>query len=133
MKNLNFKHAIISSLIIYVIGISSYLGSYFVPFMEDQELQANLVLMVAVVPAVLFGAYLYYRKGYMTNGLSLGVVMFLGAMFLDAIITVPLFIMPHGGNHLSFFGDPGFWFIAIEYVGVVVLYSAIRLRRITLS
>jgi len=133
MKNLHVKQATLSSLVVYIIGITAYVGSYFVPFMEDQELQANLVLMVALVPAVLLGTHLYYRKGYMTSGLSLGVVMFLGAMVLDATITVPFFIMPYGGNHLSFFGDPGFWLIAVEYVAVVVVYSKFKLRRVTTS
>ncbi len=129
MKNLNLKHALFSSLVVYVIGITTYVGSYFVPILEDQELQANLVLMVAIVPAVLLGTYLYYRRGNMTNGLLLGVVMFLGAMVLDAIITVPFFIMPYGGTHLSFFGDPGFWLIGLEYIVVVFAYSKFNRRQ----
>ena len=126
MKNLDLTHAAISSLLVYVIGIAAYLGSFFIPVMEDQEFQANLVLMVAIVPAALLGARNYYAKGYTTNGLLLGVTMFLGAMILDACITVPVFIIPSGGSHLSFFGDPGFWFIAIEYVSIVVAYSRFK-------
>ena len=131
MKNLNFKHALISSLVIYIIGIIAYLGSYFVPILEDQELQANLVLMFAIVPAVLLGSILYYRRGHATSGLPLGVAMFLGAMILDAVITVPFFIIPYGGNHLSFFSDPGFWLIALEYVAVVIAYSKFKSNQVT--
>ena len=112
----------------YLLGITAYAGSFFVPLMEDQELQANLVLMVAIIPVVLLGAHLYYRRGHVTHGLPLGIVMFMGAMVLDAIITVPLFIMPGGGDHRSFFGDPGFWLIGVEYVALVIIYSKIRLR-----
>ena len=129
MRKLNLKHAFISSIVIYVLGIIAFVGSYFVPVMENLELQANLVLMVAIIPAVSLGSHLYYRKGHPTNGLPLGLIMFLGAMVLDAIITVPLFIMPYGGTHLSFFTDPGFWLIALEYVLVVVIYSKLRLRQ----
>ena len=128
MKNLNFKHALISSLVVYILGITAYMGSYFVPVMEDQALQANLVLMFAIVPAALLGSILYYRRGYLTSGLPLGLVMFLGAMVLDAIITVPLLIMPYGGTHLTFFSDPGFWLIALEYIMVVMVYSKFKLR-----
>ena len=129
MENLNLKHVLFSSLIVYIIGITAYVGSYFVPILEDQELQANLVLMVAIVPSVLLGTYLYYRRGNITNGLLLSAVMFLGAIVLDAIITVPFFIMPYGGTYLSFFIDAAFWLIAFEYVAVVFVYSKFKLRQ----
>ena len=128
MKNLNVKHALISSVVVYLIGITSYIGSYFIPLLDDQDLQANLVLMIAIIPAVVIGANLYYRKGYATKGLLLGTVMFLGAMILDALITVPFFVMPYGGSYQSFFGDPGFWLIAIEYVAVVIIVSKLKFR-----
>ncbi|MEL6556995.1 MAG: DUF5367 family protein [Bacteroidota bacterium] len=130
MKSLILKHALLSSLLVYMIGIIAYTGSFFMPILADQYLQANLVLMVAIIPAVLVGCYFYYRRGHRTNGLLLGVVMFLGAMVLDAIITVPFFIMPEGGTHLSFFGDPGFWLIAVEYVAVVFIYSKTKRRQL---
>ena len=118
----------ISSLVVYLIGITSFILSYFIPLLDDKDLQANLVLMITIIPAVLIGANLYYRKGYHTKGLQLGIMMFLGAMTLDALITVPFFIIPYGGSYLSFFGDPGFWLIAIEYVAVVTLVSKLKYR-----
>lgn len=122
MKNINLKHVIISCLVIYGLGIVSFVGSYFVPIMKDPDLQANLVLMAALIPAAYTGAYLYYRRGNTTHGVVLGSVLFLSAIVLDAIITVPVFIIPNGGNHLTFFGDPGFWLIGVEYVVIVAAY-----------
>ena len=118
----------ISSLVVYLIGITSYIVSYFIPLLDDKDLQANLVLMIVLIPAVLIGANLYYRRGYSTKGLLLGTVMFIGAMILDALITVPFFIIPYGGSYLSFFGDPGFWLIAIEYVAVVAIVSKLKYK-----
>ena len=129
MKKLNLKHALLSSLIVYIIGISAYIGSYYIPILEDEALQANLILMVAIVPAVILGTFLYYRRGHETNGLLLGVTMFLGAMVLDAAITVPFFIMPYGGTHMTFFSDPGFWLIALEYIAIVFFYAIIKGRQ----
>lgn len=126
MKNLNFKHMMISSATVYVLGITAYVGSFFVPLMENAELQANVVLMVAIVPAATFGAHLYYRKGHTTHGLALGGMMFIGAMILDTVITVPVFIIPSGGDHLSFFSDPGFWLIGIVYVITVAAYAKFK-------
>lgn len=122
MNNLNVKSAVISTTIVYVIGVSAFLGSFFIPIMNDVELQANLALMLAIIPASLLGAKIYYQKGYTTNGFTLGAFMFFITMILDAIITVPLFVIPNGGSHVAFFTDPGFWLIAVEYIGVVGLF-----------
>lgn len=126
MRNLNLKDAAFSALVVYIIGIAAFIGSYFLPIMDDPDLQANIVLMIVIVPAAIAGSSLYYRKRHATNGLTLGAVMFLGAIILDAIITVPVFILPMGGDHLSFFGDPGFWLIGLVYIGTVVGYWALK-------
>lgn len=130
MKNLNLKRALLSSLIVYVLGILAFLSSFYVELMSDPELQANLVLSIVIIPAAILGAKFYYRRQNGTNGFTLGSIMFLSAMILDAIITVPLFVIPAGGNHLSFFTDPGFWMIAVIYIGTVVIYSKVLLVRI---
>ena len=122
MKNLHLKSAAISTVIAYVLGVASFISSFFVPILSDPELQANLVLMISIIPAAAFGAYLYYRKGHQTPGFVLGAAMFFGTMLLDALITVPVFIIPNGGSHLEFFTDPGFWLIGVEYVAVVAVY-----------
>ncbi len=122
MKTLNLKHAGISSLMVYAIGILAFVGSYFVPLMENPDLQANIVLMVAIAPAAFVGAHLYYRRGHTIHGGLVGATMFTGAIVLDALITVPVFIIPNGGTYRTFFGDPGFWLIGLEYIVVVVLY-----------
>ncbi|MEM1321909.1 MAG: DUF5367 family protein [Bacteroidota bacterium] len=126
MKSLQVKSALIASFIAYTLGVSAFLGSFFVPLMSDPEVQANLVLAIAIVPAALLGARFYYRKGHSTSGFVLGAAMFFVTMILDALITVPLFVLPAGGDHLSFFTDPGFWFIGLEYVLTVAIY-----RRVT--
>lgn len=126
MKKLSIKHAAVSAAAVYLIGILVFIGSFYVTIMEDPELQANLALMVAILPAAYFGAFLYYRRGHQTHGFVLGLALFASAIVLDAIITIPVFIMPYGGTHASFFGDPGFWLIGFEYVAAVVAYWQFR-------
>jgi hypothetical protein len=126
MKNIHFKSATISALIVYVIGVSAFVGSYFFPVMADADLQANWVLSIVLIPAATLGAHIYYRKGHQTNGFVLGIAMFLVAMVLDAIITVPFLIIPNGGSYVSFYTDPGFWLIAVEYTSVVAAYWQIE-------
>ena len=126
MKNLHLKSAIIAAVIVWVIGVSAYVASYFVPVLSDPDKQANWVLTLVLIPAAMLGAHIYYRKGHQTNGFVLGAVMFFVAMILDALITVPFFIMPYGGNYVSFFLDVGFWLLAIEYISVVAAYWQIE-------
>ena len=126
MKNVNFKSVLISATIVWTMGVTAFIASYFVPILSDPDLQANWVLSIVLVPAAIIGAHIYYRKGYKTNGFVLGFYMFLVAMVLDAIITVPLFIMPYGGNHVSFFTDPVFWLLAVEIISVVAAYWQIE-------
>ena len=125
MKKLNVLEASISSLIVYAIGIMFFTGSYYLPLMADQDLQANLILMIGMIPAGFIATRYYYRKANSTNPVILGVSMFLGAMVLDALITVPFFIIPLGGNHFTFFSDPGFWLIGLEYILVIVFSNRI--------
>jgi len=131
MKNLNVKHAAISSIIVYILGILAFVGSYFIPIMNDTELQANLVLAIAIIPAAYLGAHIYYKKRHSTHGFVLGIAMFSAAIILDAAITVPLFIIPNGGSHLSFFGDPGFWLIGLEYILAVMAYWRFKVVKTT--
>ncbi len=126
MKNINLKSAAISAIIIWTIGIIAFVASYFFPLIPDADQQANWVLSIVLIPAALIGAHIYYRKGYQTNGFLLGAAMFLITMVLDAIITVPFFIMPYGGTYKSFFLDLGFWLIALEYISVVAAYWQIE-------
>ena len=126
MKNIQIKNIFISAVIVWTIGLTAFVASYFVPLMSDADLQANWVLSLTLIPSAALGAHIYYRNGHKTNGFVLGSYMFLVTMILDALITVPVFIVPYGGDHISFFTNLGFWLIAAEYVSVVAAYWQIE-------
>ena len=126
MKNIQIKNIFISAVIVWTIGLTAFVASYFVPLMSDADLQANWVLSLTLIPSAALGAHIYYRNGHKTNGFVLGASMFLVTMILDALITVPVFIVPYGGDHISFFTNLGFWLIAAEYVSVVAAYWQIE-------
>lgn len=126
MKNIQIKSIFISAVIVWTIGVTAFVASYFVPLMSDADLQANWVLSLTLIPSAALGAHIYYRNGHKTNGFVLGASMFLVTMILDALITVPVFIVPYGGDHISFFTNLGFWLIAAEYVSVVAAYWQIE-------
>ncbi|MEK6477461.1 DUF5367 family protein [Catalinimonas sp. 4WD22] len=125
---MNIKRLFFAAAIAWVLGVSAYTVSFFFNILEDAEFQANLVLMLALIPSAIVGTRFYYRQENITNGFVFGAGMFGIAMCFDALITVPVFIMPMGGSYLAFFGDPGFWLIAFEYILVVGLYTLWRKR-----
>ncbi|MGB5203272.1 MAG: DUF5367 family protein [Eudoraea sp.] len=125
---MEIKKALIAAAIVWTLGVTAYILSDFVKIVDNPDLQANVVLTLALIPSAILGTKFYYKNGAHTNGFKLGVFMFLIAICLDAIITVPVFIIPAGGDHHSFFSDPGLWFIGLEYILVVGIYAAFRLK-----
>jgi len=119
--------AILLGIAIWIIAILFYSISYAIPILEDPDTQANFVLFVVLMPLVWFACSLYYKKERDTHGVLVGQTMLLTAVALDALITVPLFVMPHGGNHYSFFTSIGFWIIAFEFLLVATLYWYARM------
>ena len=124
---MKIKRAIVIGMAIWIIGILLYLISYSVPLLDNLETQANLVLFIAIIPLVWIGSHFYYKKEDKTHGYLVGQTMLLTAVALDAIITVPLFVIPRGGSHFSFFTSIGFWIIAAEFLVVATLYWYARI------
>ena len=116
------QRAILLGIAIWIIAILFYSISYAIPILENLHTQANVVLFVVVMPLVWFGCYFYYKKDNKTHGLKVGQTLLLTAVALDALITVPLFVLPNGGSHYSFFTSVGFWIIAFEFLLVASLY-----------
>ena len=119
---MKIKRAIVLGTIIWSIGILLYSLSYYVPILENPEAQAKLVLFVAVMPLVWLGCGFYYKKDSQTHGYLVGQALLLTAVALDALITVPFFVIPKGGSYDSFFTGLGFWIIAIEFLLVATLF-----------
>ena len=119
---MKLTRAILLGIIIWIIGILFYSISYSVSILENADTQANVVLFIVVMPLVWFGCHFYYKKDNTTHGLKVGQTLLLTAVALDALITVPFFVIPNGGSHYSFFTSLGFWIIAFEFFAVATLY-----------
>ena len=122
-----FKAIIIGGFI-WILGSSFYTASYFLPFLEDVELQANLVLAVAIIPNAWLGAHLFYKWEHEMSGFRFGIIALVSAISLDALITVPWVIIPMGGTYLEFFSAPAFWLIAAEYFLIIVIYWNLKVK-----
>jgi hypothetical protein len=115
--------AVIIGVIIWIFGVAAFSLSFYVPILENLELQANLALFIVVIPLVWLGSKQYYKKDNKTHGMWVGITFFGVAAILDALITVPLLVVPKGGNHYIFFSDPGFWLIGGVFITTAILYA----------
>ena len=118
--------AFLTGIAIWILGVSFYSISFYVPLMKDLGQQSNIVLFVVVMPLVWIGSSFYYKKDKTTHGYKVGQTFLLTSVALDALITVPFFMIPNGINHYQFFTSLGFWLIALEFIMIVVLYYYIR-------
>lgn len=124
---------ILIGVVIWILGVSSYTISFYIPIMKDAEMQANLVLFLSVIPLVWFGSALYYQAETKTPGYKVGQTFLLVSAALDALITVPLFMVPNGVDHLTFFTSFGFWLVAFEFICIAALYYYIKVYSKTIK
>ncbi|MCX2718803.1 DUF5367 family protein [Lentiprolixibacter aurantiacus] len=123
------KRAISIGVAIWFLAVFAFTLSFYIPLLEDYELQANLVVGLVLIPLTWFGAHLYYRAEQKSPGLKIGLAMLLTGVILDATVTVPLLVIPAGGSYYQFFTDISFWIIAILYLSVVSLYHRIKMSK----
>ena len=120
--------AVAAGILVWVLGALVYAASYFMPLMDDLDLQSNIALSISLIPFAWIGASIYYRKDDKTHGILVGSIMVLSAIILDGFITVPFMIIPYGGSYSSFFMAPGFWMIAFEYLMIIILYWRLKVK-----
>jgi uncharacterized membrane protein len=74
---------------------------------------------------------LFYFKGKKIKrnareGLSLGLILVITGVILDAIITIPLWIIPQGGSYSSFLSDPYLIAGLIEVVIISIITGSVK-------
>lgn len=114
--------SILHAILVWVLGVSFYLGSYYVPILENQEQQANIVLAIGIIPSALLATYLYYRKRKMKPAV-LALTFVSIAVLLDVLITVPVFVIPAGSSYSEFFQNPMFYTIVVEFYFMVFFFG----------
>ncbi|WP_138433978.1 DUF5367 family protein [Winogradskyella algicola] len=120
------KRAIVIGFIIWMIAIICYIVAGSIATTQQLKHLPGTVLFIVVMPLVWFGAKFYYKNDNKTHGYWVGQTMLLTAAALDALITVPVYIIPMGGSHYSFFTALEFWIIAFEFLAIATLYWYIR-------
>lgn len=123
--------AIFIGILIWITAVLFYTLSFYLSLMNNVEHQSNIVLFIVVIPLVWYGCKYYYKKDNTSHGYKIGQTFLLTSVILDAIITVPFFMIPNGINHYDFFTSIGFWVIALEFLLIASLFWYIRVFPLT--
>ena len=113
---MNYKRALIFSLLLWVIIFVVISILIFLPVLKDNEMAMQVVYWVLLVPIVLLLAKWYFKGDAPTTkkGLFLGVFALLVGTVLDLIITVPLFIKSYSEFYLD-------WKMWVGFAMVIIL------------
>lgn len=123
MKNLR---ALQSGIIVWVLIFLTFTLMSFLPIIKDSTDVQNVIVLLMIIPFVMIASTFYYKKGTETNGIYLGLIIVITCLILDAIITLPLVIIPKGGTYASFFIEPGLAVMGAEIFIVSFLYSRLK-------
>lgn len=116
-------------MLVWLLGVSFYLLSFYVPVLENTKLQSNITLALAIIPSSCIGTYLFYKKSYI-KPTALALTFVIMAIVLDVLITVPVFIIPNGGSYSDFFGDPMFYTLVVEFYFIVLYFGKYLTKKI---
>ena len=125
---MKISRVILAGIIVWVLIFVTFIAISAIPVIKNSEMQQYLIIHVLLIPFAAFGAKFYYKIEQKTNGLVIGLLMALTAIVLDAIITVPLVVIPHNGSYLSFFSNPLLWTIFIEFTLIVFFYWKLKVK-----
>lgn len=112
--------AILSGVITWTLIFVTFMILSFIPVVKDSEVQQYMLFYLLLIPILLVSTRFYYRKEGL-HGLTLGLIMAIVSLALDALITVPYVIIPHGGSYASFFTSPFMIITAVEFLLVTYL------------
>jgi len=118
----NKTRAILSAILVWILGVTAFLLSYSFSILSNPDVQANITLVLAIIPSVCLGTFVYYKKGSITPS-NLAFIFMGAAAVLDMIITVPMFIIPAGGSYAEFFSEPMFYTIMVEFYCITTFFG----------
>jgi hypothetical protein len=94
--------------------------------LKFSNLVSYIIHYIVLIPIALLCATFYYKSKDKINGFLLGFFVVLIGVILDCLITVPLFVMPAGGNYMTYFSQ---LYLIIGLIEGIVLFGIYDLMR----
>lgn len=125
---MNSIRAVLSGALVWLLIFITFgmLGA--IPVIKESLNQQALIVSVLIIPYAILGASVYYKKSNKENGVIVGLVMVITALVLDALITVPLVEIPHGGSYKSFYSYPLLWLLVAVNMATVYFYWSVKVK-----
>lgn len=126
---MNLSRAFLSGIIVWIAIFLAFTIMSFIPTLKGAETIQTFVVYLLLIPILFLGLNFYYKKGQSNNGFQVGLIIILTCLLLDALITVPFVIIPHGGDYTSFFINPLFVFMGLEILLISFGYWTTKVKR----
>lgn len=127
-SKLNLKRAISIGALLWLIIFIEWSIIVMTPVLKDLKFWQYVIHFFILIPIVCFGASYYYKNKNNTNGFLLGLVMMLTAAILDAVITVPLLVIPQGGSYIDFFFSVHGVFFSLEFIAISGIFWCKKIK-----
>ena len=72
---------------------------------------------ISVILATLIMSFWYYKSSEKPNGFFLGIIWLVIDLLLESVITIPMFVLPSGQSHLSYFSR---WDLLVDLAIIVI-------------
>lgn len=123
---MRWLRAIVAGIIAWALIFVEWSIIIFMPGVKDIGDWQYLIHYVLLIPIVIAGVSFYYggkKKPKDKNNIALGVIMLATGLILDALVTIPFFVIPQGGSFLEFYLSP---LMLIGYLIFLVVAFAYR-------
>ncbi len=123
---MNKIRAVLSGIILWIMIFSLYTLISFIPLFRQSIILQNSIVFIGVIIFVYFSVLFYFRKGKKISGLMLAILMIITALGLDALVTVPMVMIPQGIGYKIFYATPFLWLMVAEILMFTVLFSQLK-------
>ena len=123
---MKYLRAILVGALLWTLIFVEWSIMVFVPVLKDMVQVQWFIHFLLLIPIVIYGVNYYFKSAHKINGYLLGAIMLATIVFLDAIISVPLFMAPKGMSHQEFFIQLPMIIAMAEIVVISGLYSKKR-------
>lgn len=130
---MNLSRAFLTGTMVWVAIFSVFTILSFIPSLHDAETLQTIIVYLFLIPILYYGLTFYYKKGKTNNGFQLGLIIIVTCLILDALITLPLVIIPHGGDYMSFFTSPLLLIMGLEILAITFLFWSNKQKTIKIA
>ncbi|MDP5201687.1 DUF5367 family protein [Flavobacterium sp. DG2-3] len=119
---MKYFRAVLSGLILWICVATSFFILEHTPVVKESLNMQTIIICILIIFYSFIGASFYYKKENNLSGIQLAIIMSFTAVFMDALLFVPLVEIPKGNTYQDFFSNPLLWILATINIAAVYFY-----------